>query len=108
MKDAKKAILALERRGFAREQITLLIPEDVRARYLDPSPTVKIVVGVTARSEEEADGIGSPLAFPPDRRSWRARRHPRPAPPTAASLSCNSPSAGIGAGPQSPLSPSRA
>jgi hypothetical protein len=56
--DAEKAVVALERRGFGREQITVLMPERVRARYLNESPALDIEKGNKA-----AKGLGAGSAI---------------------------------------------
>ena len=56
--DAEKAVQALERRGFGRDQITVLMPEDVRARDLNEGPAVDLEKGTKA-----AKGLGAGSAI---------------------------------------------
>jgi hypothetical protein len=58
VKDAERAVQALERRGFGRAQITVLMPEDIRTRYAAESPTLEVEKGTKA-----AEGLGAGSAI---------------------------------------------
>jgi hypothetical protein len=54
VENAEKAVIALERQGFGRDQITVLMPEELRTRYLNEGPVVEV-----EKKSKAAEGLGT-------------------------------------------------